>query len=136
MDVIFYLSGIESYQTLFEEKVIRSVPSDCRVLCKSLRELSSALRRSMAGRSICVIATGRKKDLLNLLSIKDLLKNSKLILLLPNRSDDMIEIAHTLYPRYLDSVSSDFSNIKAVLNKMSGLQIIDNIDETHRISPV
>lgn len=79
----------------------------------------------MAGRSICVIAAAKKKDLFDLLSIQDLLKNSKLVLLLPDDSEETLEVAHLLYPRYLDSIESDYTNLRAVLFKMINFQTID-----------
>jgi hypothetical protein len=119
MEVVFYLASFEKNYNEFYKQVVSLVPENERVICKSLKELSLVLNRTLEGQLICVIAAGRKQDLLDLLSIREFLRRSKLILLLPDRSDGIIEIAHTLYPRYLDSIGNDFSNIAAVLAKMT-----------------
>jgi hypothetical protein len=130
MDIIFYLSGIEDNQKQFEEKVISLIPLENQTICYTLNDLSSALRKSMAGQSICVVAVGREKDLQDLLPIKDLLRNSKLILLLPDETDELFDIGHTLYPRYLKTVRSDYSHIAAVLAKMADITTNDPMAAT------
>ena len=119
IDVVFYMSGFEKRQALFEQKVISSIPRNSRKICKSLDELSSVLRRSMVGQYICVVVAGKKQDLLDLFSVQELLKNSKLILIMPDNSNDIIEIGHAFYPRFLDSINGNYLNIAAVLKKMA-----------------
>jgi hypothetical protein len=121
MNVVFYYSGIDHTRMFFEKEVISVVPSDCRIVCNTLEELSSTLRRSAAGQSICVVVTCEKKDLLDLFSIQALLLNSKLILILPDNAADTIEIGHKFYPRFLDSINHGFSNLTAVLDKMANI---------------
>lgn len=73
----------------------------------------------MAGQYIYVVVVGRKQDLLDLLSIQELLRSSKLILIIPDNSNEIIEISHTFYPRFLDSIKGNYLNIAAVLKKMA-----------------
>jgi len=73
----------------------------------------------MVGQYICVVVAGKKQDLLDLFSVQELLKNSKLILIMPDNSNDIIEIGHAFYPRFLDSINGNYLNIAAVLKKMA-----------------
>ncbi|MBU2515376.1 hypothetical protein KJ966_29015 [bacterium] len=132
MDVIFYLSNFDKKQMLFEKQVISLIPGNHRIICNSLNELSSVLTRTLEGQRICVVVAGKKQDLLDLISIRELLRKSKLILLLPDTSRELVEIAHTLYPRYLDSIRSSFSNIGSVLSKMLDNRSIDPSVEYHK----
>lgn len=117
-DVLFYINGSRKQQVLFEEKVVSIVPENRRLICRSLKELSASLHQSVAGGQICVILTESEQDLLSLFSIRDSLKLTRLILVLPDNSEMSVSLGHRFYPRFADSIGSGLSNTAAVLNRM------------------
>ncbi len=117
-NIVFYMSGFEDVRLLFEKEVVSIVPQNLRTICSSLKELSAAIRRQSLGRCICVVLTGEKSDLLDLFSIRDLLRESKLILVLHDDSDGTIELGHKFFPRFSNSINNGFENTAAVLAKM------------------
>lgn len=119
--VLFHIAGSKKMQRLFEEQVVSVIPRNRRIVCDSIRELSDAIRRSAVGQCLCVLLTGDRSDLLDLFSIQDLLRESRLILILPDNSETSAEMGHRLYPRFSDSVDSGFANTAAVLSKMAGV---------------
>ena len=118
MDIVFFLSGIEDRRYLFEQEVITVVPERARVFCNSLEELTTSLRQSITGSRVCVIVIADKQTLLELFTIRTMLQESKLILLLPDKSPDTVELGHMFYPRFLDSIQCSYRDVSAVLKKM------------------
>jgi len=121
MEVLFYLTGSRKLQLLFEESVVSVVPRQQRIICRSLGELTDSLQRLTVEKRICVILTELEQDLLSLFAIRDMLKRTRLILVLPDNSKTCISLGHRFYPRFSEPISSGFSNTAAVLAKMASL---------------
>lgn len=68
--------------------------------------------------TIAVFLAASKEELSELVSIRNLLADLRIILVLPDARDDTISKGHTLRPRFLTDVDSDFLDIVAVLGKM------------------
>lgn len=121
-NIVFYLSSDENVRLLFDKEVVSTVPENCRIICNSLKGLTTVISQSIMDQYIYVVLAGEMQDLMALFTIRDLLKESKLILILPDDSDRSVELGHRFYPRYSVSVNSDFSNTAAVLAKMAGIE--------------
>ncbi|NVM57217.1 MAG: hypothetical protein HWN51_03755 [Desulfobacterales bacterium] len=67
---------------------------------------------------IAVLLAASREELSDILSIRDLLTDIRVILVLPDRDDDTIAKGHTLRPRFFTYADSDFVEIAAVLSKM------------------
>jgi hypothetical protein len=87
-------------------------------VCRSIRSLTQKLCQLKNGFLIAVLVAHNKKELLEILSLKDLFWNLRIILILPNHEKDTISKGHQLYPRFLSYVDSDFKDVAAVLEKM------------------
>ena len=59
-----------------------------------------------------------KEELSGILSVRELLVDVRIILVLPDQDKDSIKKGHTMWPRFLTYASSDFSDAAAVLRKM------------------
>lgn len=86
--------------------------------CRNIDTLSQKLRKSLDDLTIAVLLAESQQDLLDILSIKDLLKGVRIVLILPDNNEDSIRKGHTLFPRYLTDVNSDFAWVTLVLKKM------------------
>ncbi len=84
----------------------------------STHKLSLRLRQPVYDIAVAVLLAGNRKELLDFLSIHDLLANIPLILILPDRENDTVSKGHRFHPRYLAYVDSDFSDVGLVLEKM------------------
>ncbi len=85
---------------------------------QTIDHLSHKLRQPSGVQTITVLLAGTQKELSDILSIKDLLHDVRIILILPDRDKDTISKGHTLYPRFLADMDGDFSWVTAVLKKM------------------
>lgn len=81
-------------------------------------DLTNRLHRPAGDPTIAVLLAAGRKDLDELLAIRDLLDRARIILILPDRNKDTINKGHTLFPRFLTYVDSNFDWVTAVLEKM------------------
>lgn len=86
----------------------------------SVAHLSHRFCRPYArgGDSIAVLYAADRQDLANLLSIRDLLDDVRIILILPDDKKETVSAGHRLRPRYISYAGGNFENVAAVLNKM------------------
>jgi hypothetical protein len=78
MKVLFYWPQDERNGRGMEE-VIASIPEESREVLESLDALSSSLRRAGRDRTIVVITALSKKDILDMILIRDLLLDMRLV---------------------------------------------------------
>ena len=78
--------------------------------------LSAPRARQKEG--ICLLLANNREDLIDFLSIKDLLHENRIILILPDRQKETVDMGLQLYPRFLTYLEEDFDRVVSVLNKM------------------
>ncbi|MGD9157153.1 MAG: hypothetical protein PVG39_01980 [Desulfobacteraceae bacterium] len=100
----------------------------------SIEGLSARLSQSARGNCTAVILAENITDLENLFNLKTLLKDIRIILILPDRSEEVISMGYKLHPRFLSYVDSEFSDVAVVLKKMIKL-MEENISIGNTISP-
>jgi len=100
-------------------KIIDTVISEVDVkIYRTIDALSKGLREPRADVIVVILIACSKQDLMDLLSIRDLLSDMKLILILPDRDQDTIVKGHILRPRFMSHCNSDFVDVAAVLDLM------------------
>ena len=87
-------------------------------LCRSIEELSQRLRQPIFNPTIAILLALSRKELQGILSIRHLLEDTKIILIVPDTNPDTVAKGHTLRPRYLTNCESDFVDVAAVLKRM------------------
>lgn len=85
---------------------------------QTIDSLSHKLCQPSGDQTIAVLLAGTQEDLADILSVKNLLERTRIILILPDSSKDTISKGHTLFPRFLAYMDGDFSWVTAVLKKM------------------
>ena len=82
-----------------------------------LASFTSRLRRPLGSHDIAVLMPPDENSLewLNELYLDNLMNNLRLVIILPEQRDELLKIAHCMFPRYLTDIHSDFSDVKAVL---------------------
>lgn len=86
----------------------------------TLEELVFALTRPRigSGRMVAILVADTRWDLVDFLSIAELMSDVWIILVLPNRNRDITSKAFLLRPRFLSYADDDFSDTAAVFEKM------------------
>jgi len=87
---------------------------------RSIEELAHGLHRLYDHDTIVLLRARDREELLRIVSLRDLLQGLRVILLLPDREEETISLAHRLRPRFLSNSESDFSDTMSVLQKMIG----------------
>ncbi len=59
-------------------------------------------------------------------SMKDLIGDIRIILILPDTEGDTISLGHKLYPRFASYADGNFKDVAAVLEKMLGNGYLSN----------
>ena len=119
MNVLFYSRETEEAGERLERMVEVLIPEEKREVYRTIHSLSSRLRRPKdCDLTIAVLLAAGRKDLADILSIHDLLCDVRIILILPDREEDTVAWGHSLQPRFLSYIDSDFTDVAAVLYKM------------------
>ena len=85
---------------------------------RSIDSLVQRLRKPTFDIDIFILMAANKKQLSEILLIKEKLRDIKIILILPDRESDTISRGHELYPRFVSYIDSDFKEVGAVMEKM------------------
>lgn len=109
-------------QSIIEELV----PEYKTEIYRTIDSLSHRLRQPKYDLAVAVLLASSREDLVDLLSIRDLLDDLRIILLLPNREKDTIDKGHTFRPRFLTYADCNLLNVAAVLSKMLRNTNFDN----------
>ena len=118
MSLLFYRPAQNKIAEKLQFKIESEIPDHQLEIFYSIEGLSERLSHSMRGNCTAVILTENKNDLKDLFPLKNLLKDIRIILILPDRSDEVISMGYKLHPRFLSYMDSEFSDVAIVLKKM------------------
>jgi hypothetical protein len=116
--VILYARVMEGPGEELLHVIQRIAPAQDTEIYDSIEQFSDRLRQPTGELTVAVIVAHSKEDLLNLLFIRNLLQDIRIILVLPDREKDTIEQGHRLYPRFMSYLDSDLQEVVAVLNNV------------------
>jgi hypothetical protein len=80
--------------------------------------LAAHLRQPMRVETICILIPADNHDLLGLSAIRHLMRDMRLIVILPNRHARTISEGHSLRPRFVSYVDCPSTDVAAVVRKM------------------
>jgi hypothetical protein len=116
---IFLYSKVSDHSIDRLGKIIKShLPKVEMVVHRTIDDLSQGLRQPIEDSGVAILLVSNQEDLKNILSIRHLFQNIRIILLLPNKEIEIVTLAHQLRPRFLAHINSDLAEITAVLKKM------------------
>jgi hypothetical protein len=94
------------------------IPQPYIELHHSINSLSERLKKQTTDVGVIILIANSKKELSGLFIIRDQLLDLRTVLILPDREDDTLSKGHSLYPRFLSYIDSDFNTLSEVLEKM------------------
>ena len=123
MRVIFFLpepiGAYERFQGLLE--LINSVAE--AMVTRTIDDLTHNLRQPKHDLAFAMLFSGSKSELSDLLKMKDLLEDVRIVLILPDRDKETTMMGHKLYPRFLTDIEDKSNTLELVINKM-----LDNLN--------
>jgi len=118
MQLLLYSSGEGENTKRLVAAVHKVIPKGRIEFFKSLDDFSKRLRRPAEPDSVAVLSASSRKELSQMRTLRGLLPEIYVVLVIPDRKKSTIELAHHLLPRFLSQEDSDFAGLKMVLNRM------------------
>jgi hypothetical protein len=130
MNLLFYAPVMNREGRQLYRMIEKLNPRMGLELHRSNVSLAQRLRLPLRGIPIAVLYLTRKEDLTDILSIKDLLGDIRIILSLPDREEETVSKGHILRPSFLVYPDSELRDVTEVLRKMLSREIfIDRFEE-------
>ena len=123
MEIIVYIKNHHKDGQRLLTALEKMVPNKKIALTSHIEALSCRLVQPGIGSAVAVLMAANRQELFELISTRELFWNIRIILILPNqeKEEDAFALGCKLYPRYISSCDSDFSDVCAVLGKMLGI---------------
>ncbi len=118
MNVLFYLPVTSKIDARIQEVVEMAGSMAKTEVFRSIKDLSVRLCRPAGSPTIAVLLAGNKIDLVDFAFIRNLLSDTPIILVLPDREESTAIIGYGLVPRFLTYMDSNLMEVGAVLEKM------------------
>lgn len=134
MKVLFYWKDNHEESKKFQ-KFVNSLSFNGSIeIFHTVESIAGCFHRFAYRNSIGVFLIADQNDLEEVFSIRHLLHTTPLILLLHDTYDATVSTGHRLFPRFMSDISSNFSEVRAVLDKMIKLSYkIDKTDDFAQI---
>lgn len=117
-NLLFYSTHAGKTEERLRQGIEGLVPNEKIHIYRTIDSLSRRLHQSCHDIDVAVLLATAKEELSGILSVRELLVDVRIILVLPDQDKETIKKGHTLWPRFLTYASSDFSDVAAVLRKM------------------
>jgi hypothetical protein len=121
MCVLYYRPSENVIAEKLQFMIESELPGQQLEVFYSIEGLSKRLSQSARGNCAAIILAKNINDLEKLFSIRSLLRDIRIILILPDRSEEVISIGYKLHPRFLSYADGEFSEVAVVLKKMVSL---------------
>jgi hypothetical protein len=103
-----------------ETVVATVIPEQIIEMIHTAEGLAQRLARPQNGLEVAILLATSRAKLWELQSLEQMLERLRVILILPDTDPQSIAQAHSLRPRYLTNIQSDFQDVAAVLRKIMG----------------
>lgn len=121
MHLLIYASSETPAGPNLLEKIHPTVKETPIDIFDSLDNLTQYLRRPITTRLLAVLLPKNNKELSILIQMRHLLRDMRIVLVLPDRKGKTISDGHILRPRYVSYGDGDLSDVIAVIQKMSAM---------------
>ena len=118
MRLLLYSSGDDQNTKRLEATVRQVIPNGKIERFKKLEDFGERLRTPVEPDSIAVLSASNREELQRMHSLRGLLTEIYIVLVIPDRKKGTIELAHLLLPRFLSQKIDDFVDLGKVLDKM------------------
>ena len=125
MTILVYSSQKNKAGKDIQTAVARSLKDQSQLrMVASLSELRQWLiqPRVDEASSIVVLNLAHQAELEEMLTVQNLLRKQRLIIVLPEQNAEIVTKAHRLHPRFLSFINGNNSAITDVLNKMQKIE--------------
>jgi hypothetical protein len=119
MKIILYLPWTDGIGKRLFGMIEKLVIADEIEVFRTIDSLAHRLRQPVFDLKIAVLLTTTRKELSEILLIKDLFQDIRIILILPDGDSDTISMGHKIYPRFISYIDSNFEDVAVALSNMT-----------------
>ncbi len=118
MRFLFLAKAAESFTDRLKNLMATHFPEWKIDVLPTVETLSQRLREPLEEPKIAILLTGSRFDLMDILSIQYLFRDTPIILFAPDNEKETIALAHQLRPRFLGDLHTEWGVVHQVLGKM------------------
>jgi len=118
MQLFFYANSGNGHKDRLEAAIHGVVSAERVEFFESFDDFRERLHCLIEPNSIAVLLAGNREELLKMQMLRKLLPEIFVVLVLPDRSENTIGLAHALLPRFLTQIDDPFTDLQEVLFKM------------------
>ena len=118
MNIILYSIGGDEAGKKLQRSIEMLVRGENFEVFSTFTSLSCRLHQPLDDVRTVVLNASSKQDLIDIISLRDILWNIRVILVLPNRDAATTSMGHILRPRLISYADSDSLEVFAVLSRM------------------
>ena len=118
MKLFLFTSMINEASVRIQALLEKSFPGVDIEVYRTIDGLSARLHQPKDDAFVAVLLAENGKELLDFHTLLNLFRDIRIILVVPDRNQETITLAHQLRPNFLCYKNSDFTEVIAVLNKM------------------
>ena len=120
MNLLFYHTINNEAGERLRKIITILVPEEQTEIYTTIDSLSFRLRQPIFDVDPVILLASSKAEFLEILALRDLLRNVRIIFILPDREEDTILEGLKIFPRYMTYADGDFMDVAAVLRKILG----------------
>lgn len=117
IQLFLYLPVNKGIGKQLRSMIERLIPTHTIEVHQNIETFAHRLRKRTNDQLLVVLLAVSRGDLLELLSIRDLLRDVRIILILPDRDESTVAKGHMLRPRFLSYTDGGFTDVFSVLKK-------------------
>jgi hypothetical protein len=118
MSILLYAKELEKYTDRVKDLIVTPFPDEKIEKHHTIKSLSLRLRQPMEDSKMVILLISSRNDLMDILTIQHLFRDTPIILFTPDNEAETIGLAHQLRPRFLSDLQGDFRVATEVLKKM------------------
>lgn len=118
MNILCFASEPKRLTMLLKAVTDSRIKNACLVFYRTIDELYRKLCQPKTPGDIVILCPRNKGELGVLNAIQEVFSDTKVIVVLPDRKKDSIELAHMIAPRFLAFADEDPANITMIVEKM------------------
>lgn len=121
MTILLFTSRINGPARRLNRVLEERLPEHRKTVHLTLEDLVRRIRNRHGEHLLGIILASSPQDMSDLMLVRDVLKDLRFILIVPDRDDKTLSRAHALRPRYISYLDGTFDDVAAVTEKMIGL---------------
>lgn len=118
MKLLYYVKTMDDTGKKLHSVIQSVVPLSQVETHRTIESLNRRLRKPVNNLNIAVLLVSNREDLLDLLTLRDLFWNLRIILIIPDSRSETVAMGHLLRPRFLCYTDGNLNHVAAVLGKM------------------